>query len=110
MPSTVKEPRRVDGPSGHGEEICHIVTDEDPDTALCGKDVTGWPWNPPWPYCVVCPTSCTARRGAEATGRRGADAGRRGAGRARGRRGARAATREAGAPGSRPLRACPGTR
>ena len=54
MPSTVKEPRRVDGPSGHGEEICHIVTDEDPDTALCGKDVTGWPWNPPWPYCVVC--------------------------------------------------------
>ncbi|MDX6676776.1 MAG: hypothetical protein QOE31_828, partial [Solirubrobacteraceae bacterium] len=24
------------------------------DTALCGKDVTGWPWNPPWPYCVVC--------------------------------------------------------
>jgi hypothetical protein len=25
-----------------------------PDTALCGKDVTGWPWNPPWPFCVVC--------------------------------------------------------
>ena len=21
---------------------------------LCGKDVTGWPWNPPWPFCVVC--------------------------------------------------------
>jgi len=46
--------RRVDGPANLGEEICHIVTDEDPDTALCGKDVTGWPWNPPWPYCVVC--------------------------------------------------------
>ena len=30
------------------------MTEEDPDTALCGKDVTGWPWNPPWPYCVVC--------------------------------------------------------
>jgi hypothetical protein len=44
----------MDGPTSHGEEICHIVTDEDPDTALCGKDVTGWPWNPPWPYCVVC--------------------------------------------------------
>ena len=36
------------------EELCHLVTDEDPDTALCGKDVTGWPWNPPWPYCAVC--------------------------------------------------------
>ena len=22
--------------------------------ALGGKDVTGWPWNPPWPMCVVC--------------------------------------------------------
>ena len=41
---------KVDGPTNHGEEICHIVTDEDPDTALCGKDVTGYPWNPPWPY------------------------------------------------------------
>ena len=36
------------------EELCHLVDDVDPDTALCGKDVTGWPWNPPWPYCVVC--------------------------------------------------------
>ncbi len=54
MPRTVPEERRVDGPTNDGEEICHIVTDEDPDTALCGKDVTGWPWNPPWPYCVVC--------------------------------------------------------
>ena len=35
------------------EELCHLV-EQDPDTALCGKDVTGWPWNPPWPYCVVC--------------------------------------------------------
>ena len=51
MPSTVKDPSRVDGPTNEGEEICHIVTEEDPDTALCGKDVTGWPWNPPWPYC-----------------------------------------------------------
>jgi hypothetical protein len=36
------------------EELCHIVTDEDPDTALCGKDVTGYPWNPPWPLCEAC--------------------------------------------------------
>jgi hypothetical protein len=54
MSRTVPKERRVDGPANHGEEICHIVTEEDPDTALCGKDVTGWPWNPPWPYCVVC--------------------------------------------------------
>ncbi len=54
MSGTVPRERRVDGPTDHGEEICHIVTEEDPDTALCGKDVTGWPWNPPWPYCVVC--------------------------------------------------------
>ena len=54
MSRTVPNERRVDGPTSHGEEICHIVTDEDPDTALCGKDVTGWPWNPPWPYCLVC--------------------------------------------------------
>ncbi len=35
------------------EELCHLVED-DPDRALCGKDVTGYPWNPPWPMCVVC--------------------------------------------------------
>jgi hypothetical protein len=39
---------------GPGEEICHLVEMDDPDTALCGKDVSGFPWNPPWPYCVVC--------------------------------------------------------
>ena len=36
------------------EELCHLVTDEDPDTALCGKDVKGYPWNPPWPRCEAC--------------------------------------------------------
>jgi hypothetical protein len=36
------------------EELCHLVTQEDPDTALCGKDVTGYPWNPPWPRCEAC--------------------------------------------------------
>jgi hypothetical protein len=35
------------------EELCHIVED-DPDTALCGRDVTGYPWNPPWPVCEAC--------------------------------------------------------
>ena len=36
------------------EELCHLVTEQDPDTALCGKDVTGYPWDPPWPHCAAC--------------------------------------------------------
>ncbi len=52
--SPVIERRSTNGPTHPGEEICHIVTEDDPDRALCGKDVTGWPWNPPWPVCVVC--------------------------------------------------------
>jgi hypothetical protein len=36
------------------EELCHLVTEDDPDTALCGRDVTGYPWNPPWPHCEAC--------------------------------------------------------
>ena len=53
--STAPEERtKPRGPTHEGEEICHLVEAEDPDTALCGKDVTGWPWNPPWPFCVVC--------------------------------------------------------
>ncbi len=36
------------------EELCHLVSAADPDTALCGKDVTGYPWNPPWPFCQAC--------------------------------------------------------
>jgi hypothetical protein len=51
------DPRCVDvprlGEQGF-DELCHLVTDEDPDTALCGKDVTGYPWNPPWPRCEAC--------------------------------------------------------
>jgi hypothetical protein len=36
------------------EELCHLVGEADPDTALCGRDVTGYPWNPPWPVCEAC--------------------------------------------------------
>jgi len=36
------------------KELCHLVSQRDPDTALCGKDVTGYPWNPPWPRCEAC--------------------------------------------------------
>jgi hypothetical protein len=39
---------------GGFEELCHIVTEEDPDRALCGRDVTGYPWDPPWPACQAC--------------------------------------------------------
>jgi hypothetical protein len=54
VPQTKTRDVRTGGPKNEGEKLCHIVTDHDPDTALCGKDVTGWPWNPPWPMCVVC--------------------------------------------------------
>ena len=46
--------RHQGGPKNDGEKLCHLVESHTPDTALCGKDVTGFPWNPPWPYCVVC--------------------------------------------------------
>jgi hypothetical protein len=45
----------VPGRSDDGfEELCHLVPEDDPDTALCGQDVTGFPWNPPWPRCEAC--------------------------------------------------------
>jgi hypothetical protein len=39
---------------GGFEELCHLVSAEDPDLALCGRDVTGYPWDPPWPLCEAC--------------------------------------------------------
>jgi hypothetical protein len=38
------------------EELCHLVTEVDPNTALCGRDVTDYPWDPPWPLCEACLT------------------------------------------------------
>jgi hypothetical protein len=32
----------------------HLVTDEDPDTALCGIDQREVPWNQGWPLCEAC--------------------------------------------------------
>jgi hypothetical protein len=47
--------RNVPGISEGGfDELCHLVGEHDPDTALCGTDVTGYPWNPPWPLCEAC--------------------------------------------------------
>lgn len=43
------------GSGGRGfEQVEHLVTDEDPDTALCGVDQTGVPWNQGWPLCEAC--------------------------------------------------------
>ncbi len=50
-PDCLNRPRRDE--NGF-EELCHLVTEQDPDTALCGRDVTGYPWNPPWPHCEAC--------------------------------------------------------
>ena len=36
------------------EELCPLVEDRAPALALCGQDVTGFPWNPPWPLCEAC--------------------------------------------------------
>jgi hypothetical protein len=33
------------------EEIEHLVSDEDPDTALCGVDQTDVPWEQGLPIC-----------------------------------------------------------
>lgn len=51
LPQILGVPERSDGDF---EELCHLVTEEDPDTSLCGRDVSGYPWNPPWPHCEAC--------------------------------------------------------
>ena len=40
--------------AGGFEECEHIVHDDDPDTALCGVDQTGVPWNQGFPVCQAC--------------------------------------------------------
>ena len=53
MPSQeTKQVYRVDGVEW--EDVEHIVTDEDPDTALCGVDQTDVPWNQGFPPCEAC--------------------------------------------------------
>jgi hypothetical protein len=36
------------------EDCEHIVSDDDPDTALCGVDQTDVPWNQGFPVCQAC--------------------------------------------------------
>jgi len=46
-------PRR--GSDGVSFEECeHIVREDDVDTALCGVDQTGVPWNQGLPVCQAC--------------------------------------------------------
>ena len=54
-PNVAPDAIGIPGRSDEGfDELCHLVDDADPDTALCGEDVTGYPWNPPWPFCEAC--------------------------------------------------------
>lgn len=36
------------------DEVEHLVSDEDPDTALCGVDQADVPWDQGWPICEAC--------------------------------------------------------
>jgi len=47
---------RPDRPIGgfEYEESEHLVEDDDPDTALCGVDQSGVPWNQGFPVCQAC--------------------------------------------------------
>src|SRR5947207_15858065 len=45
---------RLSGEGAAFEECEHIVHDDDPDTALCGIDQTGVPWNQGFPICRAC--------------------------------------------------------
>jgi hypothetical protein len=60
---TYTRERCTGGPIGEGGKICHIVERDDPDTALSGQEVRGYPWNPPWPVWVICVDRCWRRWG-----------------------------------------------
>ena len=50
-------PQPVRYRSGEGatfEECEHLVSDDDPDTGLCGIDQTGVPWNQGFRLCQAC--------------------------------------------------------
>lgn len=36
------------------EQVEHLVSDADPDTALCGVDQSDVPWNQGLPVCIAC--------------------------------------------------------
>jgi hypothetical protein len=45
---------RLDRSAFEVEDCEHIVRDDDPDTALCGIDQTGVPWDQGLPVCQAC--------------------------------------------------------
>lgn len=51
---SAKPRQRHGGPGSDFEQIEHLVSDSDPDTALCGVDQTGVGWNLGWPVCQAC--------------------------------------------------------
>ena len=54
-PPARPKPEIRHGPGGVGHQECeHLVHDDDPDTALCGVDQTGVPWNQGFPLCQAC--------------------------------------------------------
>jgi hypothetical protein len=53
--TTTSRPETRRSGSGLQFEDCeHIVSDADPDTALCGIDQTDVPWNQGFPPCQAC--------------------------------------------------------
>jgi hypothetical protein len=49
------KPETKHGPGATSFEECeHLVSDEDPDTALCGVDQTDVPWNQGFRLCEAC--------------------------------------------------------
>jgi hypothetical protein len=46
--------QRHGGPGSLFEEVEHLVDDNDPDTALCGVDQAGVPWNQGFQLCQAC--------------------------------------------------------
>jgi hypothetical protein len=53
--ATKATPKVHYGPGRTSFEECeHLVSDEDPDTALCGVDQTDVPWNQGLPVCEAC--------------------------------------------------------
>ena len=53
IPQPKAQPRRRSDDAAF-EECEHIVGEDDPDTALCGVDQAGVPWNQGLPVCQAC--------------------------------------------------------
>jgi hypothetical protein len=52
--TTPRADRRYGNDGFEFEDAEHLVSDEDPDTALCGIDQSNVPWNQGFPVCQAC--------------------------------------------------------